>query len=84
MLVARIDGAQAVIGKEQGYQGLPVRVSDVDGDRCLVTAWEPTPAELARLNAGAKIHVSLLFCIKHPPIFVEVGPQPVGSEGDKP
>ncbi len=76
MQAARIAGATRVLGKSQGYLGLPVRdeVLDVMQCRtpCMVTAWEPTPAELARLAAGAKVEVRVLGT-EHPPMRVSVG-----------
>ena len=52
MLIGRIHGATRVLGKSQGYLGLPlrdeVRNTTVDGERtpAMVTAREPTPDEL--------------------------------------
>jgi hypothetical protein len=41
----------------------------------MVTAWKPTPAELAALNAGASVHVRVLGKVP-PPMMLEVGPVP--------
>lgn len=87
MLIRRIEGATRTIGKAQGYLALPVRdeMIPIDGRGCpsMVTAWEPTPAELAALMEGAAIHVRLVGNSvvwadgqSHPPIIVEVGPIP--------
>lgn len=81
MQIGRIEGATRVVGKSQGYLGLPLRDEIVncsvggEGTPAMVTAWLPTPAELAALNAGAAVHVSILGSV-HPPIMVEVGPVP--------
>lgn len=81
MHIGRIEGATRVIGKSQGYLGLPVRDETVnctvggEGTPAMVTAWLPTPEELALLNAGASVHVRILGT-GHPPIMVEVGPVP--------
>lgn len=81
MLVGRITGATRVLGKAQGYLGLPVRDETIncnvsgEGTPAMVTAWFPTPDELAALNAGAPVHVRLLG-VAHPPIMVEVGEAP--------
>lgn len=78
MLIARIPGATRVIGKSQGYLGLPlrdeVRNTAIDGPDtpCMVTAWEPTPEELVRLNQGANVYLTVLGTM-HPPVLVEVG-----------
>lgn len=78
MIIKRIEGATRVLGKAQGYLGLPLRDevinSTVDGPAtpCMVTAWEPTPDELARLNAGAPVLLRVIGAA-HPPVMVEVG-----------
>lgn len=81
MLIQRIANFTRVIGKAQGYRGLPLRdgvtncsVSGQDTPT-METAWQPTPAELILLNAGANIHVMLAGSV-HPPIIVSVGPVP--------
>lgn len=81
MQIGRIRGATRVLGKAQGYRGLPVRDEPinctVDGPDTpsMVTAWLPTPKELEALNAGAAVHVRILGTA-HPPIMVEVGEVP--------
>lgn len=78
MLIARIPNATRVLGKQQGYLGLPlrdeVRNTTVDGPTTpvMVTAWEPTPDELERLNKGASVHLCILGT-QHPPVILEVG-----------
>ena len=78
MMIKRIEGCTRVIGKSQGYLGLPVRDelrnTTVDGPQTLVmvTAWEPTPDELERLNKGASIHL-IVGGTGHPPVLLEVG-----------
>jgi hypothetical protein len=81
MIIARISGATRVIGKSQGYMGLPirdeVRHTTVDGERTpvMVTAWEPTPDELERLSKGALVQLCVLGT-GHPPVMLEVGEIP--------
>lgn len=78
MMIARIEGATRVLGKSQGYLGLPVRDelrhTSVDGPQTpvMVTAREPTPEELVRLNQGARVYLSVLGTV-HPPVILEVG-----------
>ena len=78
MLIARIPNATRVIGKSQGYLGLPlrdeIRNTTVDGPETpvMVTAWEPTPDELERLKKGALVHLVIVGMV-HPPVMVEVG-----------
>lgn len=83
MLVKRIDNATRVMGappdwKDDGSQcvGLPIRDTPTDQGNFMVSAWEPTPAELTALNAGASIYL----CIRghnHP--VVSLGVQGVTS-----
>lgn len=81
MQIGRIEGATRVLGKSQGYGGLPVRDEPIHcsvggpDTPSMVTAWLPTPAELQALNAGAAIHVRILGT-GHPPISVTVGDPP--------
>lgn len=81
MQIGRIKGATRVLGKSQGYLGLPVRdevINDKvngEGTPSMTTAWFPSPKELEALNAGAPVHVRLLGR-GHPPIMVEVGEVP--------
>lgn len=81
MLIATIEGATRVIGRAQGYLGLPLRDELIncsvngEGAPAMVSAWQPTPDELARLNAGASVHLRVLGT-QHPPVMVEVGPPP--------
>lgn len=80
MQIGRILGCTRVIGKSQGYAGLPLRDEPVNCSvngltPSMVTAWLPTPKELDALNKGAAVHVRLLG-INHPPISVEVGEVP--------
>ena len=79
--LGRIPGATRVIGKSQGYLGLPVRDENIDENvngpatPCMTTAWLPDPVELERLALGAAIHIRILGRV-HPPITVEVGKAP--------
>jgi hypothetical protein len=75
MQIGRIERATRVLGKSQGYLGLPVRDEMFGEDPCMTSAWLPTPAELEALNNGAAVHVKLLGT-QHPPILVEVGEPP--------
>ncbi len=73
MIVARIDGTTRVLGRSQGYLGLPVRDGESDNGRpIMTTAWEPTPDEVVAIVAGAKVEV-IIMGDQHPPIKVVVG-----------
>jgi len=75
MIVCMIEGATRILGKSQGYIGLPVRDQDADGVHTMTTSWEPTPEELAALQAGAKIELTVLGTA-HPPVILGVGKVP--------
>lgn len=81
MLIGTIEGVTRIIGKSQGYLGLPLRDEVMnctvsgEGTPAMVTAWQPTPEELARLNAGASAHLRVLGTV-HPPVMVGVGDPP--------
>lgn len=85
MQIGRISGATRVAGKAQGYLGLPIRderiACPVNGPDipCMVTAWLPTPDEIAAIMAGAPVHVRILGTVP-PPMLVEVGEAPKDEE----
>jgi hypothetical protein len=41
------------------------------GKQVMVSVWEPTPGELAALNAGKHVHLEIVGT-QHPPVFVWV------------
>lgn len=76
MMSLAIEGATRRIGKAQGYLGLCVRdFLFGDGTPAMMTAWQPTPDELARLALGAPIYLTLLGSA-HPPVKLDVGEVP--------
>jgi hypothetical protein len=81
MDIGRIRGCTRVLGRSQGYYGLPIR-DELSNDSVtgpntpvMVTAWFPTPDELVALNAGAAIHLHVVGT-KHPPVMLGVGEAP--------
>lgn len=75
MQIGRIEGTTRVLGKSQGYLGLPIRDEITNGCPMMTSAWLPTPNELAALIAGAAVHVCILGT-EHPLIKVVVGSVP--------
>lgn len=81
MQIGRVPGATRVVGKQQGYLGLPLRdetiTCPVDGQHTpsMVTAWLPMPKELEQLAAGAAVYVRILGN-QPPPMMVSVGDAP--------
>lgn len=85
MLIRRINGCTEVIGEDQGYLGLPIRkvkkptniAGVIRSLEHIETAWEPTPKELALLNQGQSVILSVLtFGGPVPPQNVYVEPIP--------
>ncbi len=76
MLIKHIEGATRVLGKSQGYLGLPIKDEAMpDGTPYMVSAWEPTPDELARIADGATIYLQV-WGTAHPPVRIAVGSAP--------
>lgn len=72
MLPKAIEGTTRRIGKSQGFLGLCIRDMELaDGTPVMVSAWEPTPAELAALNAGQPIYL-WIWGTGHPPVMLTV------------
>lgn len=77
MLIRRIKDCTRVVGKSQGYLGLPVRDITVNdavsgpGTPAMQTAWEPTPGELKLIQAGNSIILTVLGT-SHPPVILTV------------
>lgn len=72
MISLAILGTTRRIGKSQGYNGLCVKdFTYGDGTPAMQTAWEPTPAEIARIVAGQPIILTILGTA-HPPVLIEV------------
>jgi hypothetical protein len=81
VIIGHIQGCTRILGKSQGYLGLPLRdviIHDTvngPGTPAMETAWLPTPDELARLAAGAPVVLRVLGT-GHPPVMVDVGEVP--------
>lgn len=81
MIIGRIEGCTRVLGKSQGYLGLPLRDVTINdtvngpGTPAMETAWLPTPDEVARIIAGAPVVLRVLGT-SHPPVMVDVGEVP--------
>lgn len=62
---------------------MPAELTHGDGRRsvvnAMVSAWQPTPEELAQLNAGAPVFLSILGD-RWPPSNLWVGETPIGEE----
>lgn len=76
MQIGMIEGMTRVIGKSQGYAGLPLRdIVYEDGTPAMESAWFPTPKELEALAAGAPVILEVLGT-GHPPVKLKTGNPP--------
>lgn len=72
-----MEGWSRLIGKDQGYLGLPIRDVIIEcsvngeGTPVMVTHWMPSADEIEAINHGFPIEVSLIGRA-HPPIMVGV------------
>jgi hypothetical protein len=57
---------------DHAEQGICHTLEIVDRDGFMVSAWQPTAAELARLNAGQPLYLGIQGTA-HPVVFLKVG-----------
>lgn len=83
MQISRIRGFTRILGKQQGYLGLPVRdgFCEIDGEQYhkITVAFEPMPDEIEKIIAGAPVELTLL-CFTPPPMLMGVGELPQDQE----
>ena len=88
MIPGRILNATRYLGTPRGWEPddvgpcahLAILDMDLNGLPVMASVWEPTPSELERLNAGAKV---TLFVVgkAHPPVALEVQAQEGEANG---
>lgn len=80
MTPLRIDGATRYLGAPVGWepekQGPCSHLAILDvttehGGNVMISAWEPTPAELKALNEGKPVYLQIVG-VGHPPVAVWV------------
>ena len=72
MNIYNMKDATRVLGTAQGYRPLPIRDGTYeDGTMFMISSWVPTTEELAKLNRGETVKVTILGR-EHPPIMVGV------------
>ena len=85
MIAGRIPGATRWLGAPLGWRPdehgdcghLAIRDMPInDGVPAMHSVWEPTPEELERLNAGAKVYLLVVGSV-HPPVSLMVGALPI-------
>ncbi len=73
MIAARIEGATRVLGKCQGYTGLPIKDTKLNWNGTeypvMISCWEPTPDEAKRIAEGGKIYLAIMGTV-HPPVIM--------------
>lgn len=76
MLPLRISNATRILAETQDeYFALAIRDEEIDGIPQMTSLWEPTPSELAHLNAGGAIRLTILGRV-HPPVMLNTQPPP--------
>jgi len=80
MKIERIPGANLdLVGSRELSEEHPeteiVSLPVIYTGRSFTSQWRPTPAELAKIAAGAPIRLSILS-EWHPPVMITVGPIP--------
>jgi hypothetical protein len=83
MHAGHIQNATRVLGapknwdrERDGFCGaLSIRDEKTTAGDTMISAWCPTPEEIARIEQGAPIYVYVVGQV-HPPISVGVGPRP--------
>jgi len=89
MQIGRIEGCTRVLGKSQGYLGLPLRdvvincTVNGEGSPAMETAWFPTPAEIDAINSGAPVILRVLGT-SHPPVMLSTGNAPDDASEQEP
>lgn len=80
MLPLRISNATRIIAETQDeYHALAIRDDVLPcGSPCMTSVWEPTPAELAMLNAGGAVVLRILGR-SFPPVMLDTHPAPEGT-----
>lgn len=77
MLPLRISNATRILAEGQDeYHVLAILDEIVDGSPMMTSCWEPTPAELAHLNAGGAVRLTILGK-HHPPVMITTQGPPV-------
>lgn len=79
MLPLRISNATRILAEGQDeYHALAILDDEVDGVRYMTSVWEPTLRELADLNAGGAVRLTILGTA-HPPVMITTQPAPEGA-----
>jgi len=70
----RIEHATRILAEDQDeYFVLAIRDLPTEEGNAMVSKWEPTPLELAHLNAGGAVMLTIMGEV-HPPVMVSTTP----------
>lgn len=74
MISQLINGWTRKIGGSQGFIGLAVKDTQINTTNlgmypCMITAWEPTPAEREAIANGGLVYLTILGT-SHPPVML--------------
>lgn len=73
MIIGYIEGATRILGAPEGNPEVkPLAIRDIqydDGTHAVMSAWMPTPNELAAMNAGEPVYL-IIFGVSMPPAYV--------------
>jgi hypothetical protein len=75
MQIGMIENSTRVVGKSQGYMGLPLRDIVEDGTPAMESVWFPTPKEMEAISLGAPVLLKVAGTM-HPPVLLSVGEVP--------
>lgn len=76
MLPLRVANATRVLAESQDeYFALAILDEEIDGVNHMTSVWEPTPAELAMLQHGGAVRLTILGRA-HPPVMLSCQPAP--------
>jgi hypothetical protein len=82
MIIGRIAGATRELGKPANWNAErdgecgSLAILDVTaegGHNVMMSAWYPTPDEVARIAAGEPVYLSI-WGVMHPPVMLSVAP----------
>lgn len=74
MLIGRIANATRVMhapADMENCQPLAICDIDIEGNNVMLSAWLPTPEEVALMQAGQPVYL-YIWGTSHPPVFVSV------------
>jgi hypothetical protein len=72
----RISNATRILAETQDeYHALAIKDEVIDGLNYMTSVWEPTPKELAELQAGGAVRLTIMGT-GHPPVAITTQPAP--------